>query len=69
MYLPTFRICLEINGLDPARFLPASGLAWQAALKKTKAILDLLTDIGMLYVISHKCERWNMLCFLLICQN
>ena len=31
--------------LASASFLAASGLAWQAALKKTKTGLDLLTDI------------------------
>ena len=29
-------MCLKIYELDPAKFLPPSGLAWQAALKKTK---------------------------------
>ena len=29
-------MCLEIYELDPAKFLSAPGLAWQAALKKTK---------------------------------
>ena len=33
------------NKLDPSRFLSASGLAWQAALKKTVVKLYLLTDI------------------------
>ena len=28
-------MCCEIYELDPARFLTASGLAWQAALKNT----------------------------------
>ena len=37
--------CLEIYELDPARFSTAPGLSWQAALKKTKVKLDLLTDI------------------------
>ena len=40
--------CIEIHGLDPAHFLSASGLAWQAFLKKTKVKLELLTDIDML---------------------
>ena len=32
-----FRImCLKIYHLDPAKFLSAPGLAWQAALKKLK---------------------------------
>ena len=29
-------MCLEIYDLDPARFLSAPGLVWQAALKKTQ---------------------------------
>ena len=41
-------ICLEIYELDPAKLLSAPGLAWQAALKKTKVKLDLLSDIDML---------------------
>ena len=40
-------MCLRIYELDPALFLAAPGLAWQAALKKTKVKLDLLTDISM----------------------
>ena len=39
MYLTTFEICLEISELDLAYFLAALGLAWQAALKKTRAKL------------------------------
>ena len=41
-------MCLKTYELDPARFLTAPGLAWQAALKKTKVKLNLLTDIDML---------------------
>ena len=37
-------MCLEIYKLDPAKFLSAPELAWQAALKKAKLKLDLLTD-------------------------
>ena len=40
-------MCLEMYKLDPAKFLSATRLAWQAALKKTKVRLDLLTDIDM----------------------
>ena len=47
---------LEIYELDPAHFLSASRLAWQAALKKTKVKLDLLIDIDMLLMIE-KCIR------------
>ena len=45
-------MCLEIYELDPAKFLSAPGLAWQAALKKTKVKLDLLTDIDMLLMVE-----------------
>ena len=34
-------MCLEINELNPAKFLSAPGLASQAAFKKTKVKLDL----------------------------
>ena len=40
--------CIEIYELDPAHFLSAPGLAWQACLKKTGAELELLTDINAL---------------------
>ena len=39
---------LEIYELDPAKFISAPGLTWQAALKKTTVKLDLLTDMDML---------------------
>ena len=35
-----------------AKFLSADGLPWQAALKKTKVRLDLLTDIDMLLIVE-----------------
>ena len=38
-------MCLEIYEIDSAIFLSAPALPWQAALKKTKVKLDLLTDI------------------------
>ena len=48
MYLQNFRgKCIEIYGLDPAHFLSAPGLAWQACLKKTEVELELLTDNEM----------------------
>ena len=43
MYLRIFGICV-----DTAHFLTAPGLACQAAAKKSKAQLDLLTEIDML---------------------
>ena len=46
-----------MHELDPARFLTAPGLAWQAALKKTKVKLDLLTDIDMLLMVEKVSEE------------
>ena len=43
--------------LDPTRFLTAPGLAWQAALRKTKVKLDLLTDIDMLLTVEKASEE------------
>ena len=43
---------LEIYELDPDHFLTAPVLAWEAALKKTKVKLDLLTDMGMLFMVQ-----------------
>ena len=40
--------CIEIYELDPAHFLSAPRLAWQACLKKTRVKLELLSDIDML---------------------
>ena len=45
-------MCLEIYELDPARFLTSPGLAWEAALKKTKVKLDLLTDINIILMVE-----------------
>ena len=45
-------LCSKIYELDPAKFLSAPELAWQAALKKTKVKLDLLTDINMLIMVE-----------------
>ena len=39
---------LEIYGLDPAYFVSALRLAWQACLKKAEVKLELLTDYDML---------------------
>ena len=45
-------MCLKIHELDPTHFFTAPGLVWQAALKKIKVELDLLTDIDMLLRIE-----------------
>ena len=52
MYLRTLEICLKMYELDPGKSLSILGLAWQAALKKTKVKLDLLTDIDMLLMVE-----------------
>ena len=44
--------CIEIYELDPAHFLSAPGLAWQAYLKKTAIKLELLTDNDMLLMFE-----------------
>ena len=44
--------CIEIYERDPAHFLSAPGLAWQACLKKTKVELELLTNIDMLLMVE-----------------
>ena len=44
--------CIEIYELDPAHFLSATGLAWQACLKKTEVKLELLTENDMLLIVE-----------------
>ena len=48
---------LKIYELDPACFLTAPGLAQQAAFKKTKVRLDLLTDINILLMVEKGIRR------------
>ena len=45
-------MCLKIYHLDPVKFPLVSGLAWQAALKKTEVKSELLTDIDMLLMFE-----------------
>ena len=46
-------MCLKIYKLEPAKFVSAPELEWQAALKKTRLKLDLLTDIDMLLMVEE----------------
>ena len=46
--------CIEIYELDPAQFLSALGLAWQACLKKTEVELELLTNIDVLLMAQKE---------------
>ena len=52
---------IEIYELDPAHFLLAPGLAWQACLKKTKVKLELLTDIDMLLMFEKGTRVENVI--------
>ena len=45
-------MCFKIYRLDPANIFSVPGLAWQAALKKAKVKLDLLTNIDMLLMVE-----------------
>ena len=45
-------ICIKVYELDPAHFLSAPGLAWQACLKKTEVELELITDPDMLLMVE-----------------
>ena len=44
--------CIETYELDPAYFVSAPGLAWQACLKKTEIKLELLTNFDMLLMVE-----------------
>ena len=46
-------MCLEIYYLHSAKFLSAPGLAWRAALKKSKEKLDLLVDIDVSLMVER----------------
>ena len=60
MYLKGLEISvLKCMVLDPAHFLSAPGLAWQACLKKTKVKLELLTDIYMLLMVEKGTRGGN----------
>ena len=45
-------MCIKVYELDPAHFLSAPGLAWQAYLNKTEVKLELLTDVDMLLMVE-----------------
>ena len=45
--------CIEKYELDPAHFLSAPGLAWQACLKKTEVKIELLADNDMLMMFEE----------------
>ena len=45
-------ICLKNYGLDPVYYYTAPGLAWDAMLKMTGIVLELLNDVDMLLMIE-----------------
>ena len=47
-------MCIKVYELDPAYFLSAPGLAWQACLKKTEVELELITDPDMLLIVEKR---------------
>ena len=46
-------MCIKVYELDPAHFLTAPGLAWQACFKKTDVKLELLTNFNMLLMVEE----------------
>ena len=48
--------CIETYQLDPAHFLSAPGLAWQACLKKSEKELELSTNNDMLLWLERELE-------------
>ena len=50
-------MCIKIYKVDQSKFLLALGLAWQAAFKKAKVKLDLLTEIDMLLMVEEGIEE------------
>jgi len=62
--------CLKNYGLDPCHYFTSPGVSWDAALKKTKVKLDLITDIdqqllfekgfrGGISYIAHRYAKAN----------
>ena len=55
-YLDVFEnfrnMCLKTCKLDPANFLSAPWLAWQAVFENTKVKIDLLSDIDTLLMVE-----------------
>ena len=49
-------LCLKIYSLDPAHYFTAPGLAWDACLKITKVVLELLSNPDML-LMFERCIR------------
>ena len=46
-------VCLKHYELDPAHYFTAPGLAWDACLKTTGIVLELLSDVDMLLMVER----------------
>ena len=49
--------CIKIYETDPAHFLSAPGLAWQACFKETIIKLELLIDVDLLLIVKKGVRR------------
>ena len=47
-------MCIKVYDLDPAHFLSAPGLAWQACLNKTAVELEWITDVDKLLMVEKR---------------
>ena len=47
-------MCIKVYELDPAHFLSAPRLAWQAYLKKTEVESELIADVDMLLMVEKR---------------
>ena len=48
------KMCMDIYGLDPAGFLSAPNLAWEACLKITGVSLELITNMDILLMLEKR---------------
>ena len=48
--------CIKIYELNPAYFLSATGLTWQACLKKTEVEFEFLTDVDVPLLVKKESE-------------
>ncbi|XP_049947119.1 uncharacterized protein LOC126455272 [Schistocerca serialis cubense] len=47
------KLCLDTYKLDPAHYVTSPGLAWDALLKSTNVILELITDVTQLQFVER----------------
>jgi hypothetical protein len=56
MYLKTLETCGNYYGLDPANYISAPSLAWDAMFLKTNMSLEQISDPKILDIIDDKKE-------------